>query len=340
MAEITLGFGTSHGSLLITKPADWTGRAGADRRNKALAFREKTYNFEELYDLRRGDDFAAQCTLEVRQERYDRCQKQLDVLADTLEKAAPDVVLIVGDDQHEWFSADVQPSFAVFCGSQVSNLAVTDAEMKKNIADGRLVDPLGYHPARDVSYPVQQELARHIIKHSMQEGFDVAACMAQPKDLHEENRLKNLGHAYAFVYRRILRDKPIPIVPVLVNTFYPPNQPLPKRCFELGRAIARAIKSWDRKLRVAVCGSGGLSHFVIDEAFDEKLLNAMKNRDQQVLTGESDDMYRSGTSETKNWLVCAGMLAETNLEMKLLDYVPCYRSEAGTGNAMAFATWQ
>src|SRR5687767_2834337 len=124
MAEITLGLGTSHGSLLNTKPEDWVGRAAADRRNKALAFRRKTYNFDELAEHRRADNFAAQCTIEVRRERYDRCQKQLDVLADTLAKAAPDVVLIVGDDQHEWFSEDVQPSFAVFCGDKVSNLAV------------------------------------------------------------------------------------------------------------------------------------------------------------------------------------------------------------------------
>ena len=50
-------------------------------------------------------------------------------------------------------------------------------------------------------------------------------------------------------------------------------------------------------------------------------------------------MFRSGTSETKNWIAVAGILSGTDLEMDLLDYVPCYRTEAGTGNAMAFATW-
>ena len=86
--------------------------------------------------------------------------------------------------------------------------------------------------------------------------------------------------------------------------------------------------------------SGGVSHFVIDEAFDWRLLNAMKRRDYKALLEEPEVHFRSGTSETKNWLVVAGMLAETNLEMELLDYVPCYRSEAGTGSGMAFATWQ
>ena len=51
-------------------------------------------------------------------------------------------------------------------------------------------------------------------------------------------------------------------------------------------------------------------------------------------------MFRSGTSETKNWITVAGILAETELEMNLLDYVPSYRSEAGTGCGMAFASWE
>ena len=71
-----------------------------------------------------------------------------------------------------------------------------------------------------------------------------------------------------------------------------------------------------------------------------RLLNAMKKRDYKTLIAEPDIHFRSGTSETKNWLVVAGMLAETKLDMDLLDYVPCYRSEAGTGSGMAFATWQ
>ena len=92
--------------------------------------------------------------------------------------------------------------------------------------------------------------------------------------------------------------------------------------------------------RVAVVASGGVSHFVVDEAFDRRLLDAMMTRNYKVLTGEPDIHFRSGTSETKNWLVVAGMIAETNLKMELLDYVPCYRSEAGTGSGMAFAAWQ
>ncbi len=48
----------------------------------------------------------------------------------------------------------------------------------------------------------------------------------------------------------------------------------------------------------------------------------------------------SGHSEIKNWITVAGIMAETRLKMNIVDYVPCYRSEAGTGNAMGFAYWK
>ena len=86
--------------------------------------------------------------------------------------------------------------------------------------------------------------------------------------------------------------------------------------------------------------SGGLSHFVIDEAFDKDVLSAMQSNDEDHLSAIPNHFFRSGTSETKNWITGVGALATTDLKMNLIDYVPCYRSEAGTGNSMAFAVWQ
>jgi len=59
-----------------------------------------------------------------------------------------------------------------------------------------------------------------------------------------------------------------------------------------------------------------------------------------AIRGEPNVMFRAGTSETKNWITAMGAMSDTDFEMTLIDYVPCYRSEAGTGNAMAFATWE
>jgi 3-O-methylgallate 3,4-dioxygenase len=41
--------------------------------------------------------------------------------------------------------------------------------------------------------------------------------------------------------------------------------------------------------------------------------------------------------ETKNWIAAGGALER--LDMHLIDYVPGYRSPAGTGVGMTFASW-
>ena len=106
MAEIVFGFGSSHGPLLATPPHEWDLRANVDRKNKALAFGAGTYDFQHLYELRKGEHFENQNTLDVRSERDARCQHQLDVLGERIAKVNPDVLIVVGDDHHEWFLND------------------------------------------------------------------------------------------------------------------------------------------------------------------------------------------------------------------------------------------
>ena len=337
MAEIVFGFGTSHGPLLATPPHEWDLRANVDRKNKALAFGAGTYNFEQLYDLRKEHQFEKQNTIEVRRERDARCQHQLDVLGQRLGAINPDTLIIVGDDHHEWFLNDIQPAFSIFYGKEIFNRALTPAEEQQKIANGGGYAMKLYYPPKDEIYPCPSALAAHVISSTIQDGFDTTALGEQPNDAGVP---RQLGHSYGFIYRRILKSRPVPLIPILVNTYYPPNQPTTRRCFDFGRAVARAVKAWPGKERVAVVASGGVSHFVIDEAFDQRVLKAMKARDYKALVAEPEAYFRSGTSETKNWLVVAGMLAETSLDMELLDYVPCYRSEAGTGSGMAFAAWQ
>ena len=62
--------------------------------------------------------------------------------------------------------------------------------------------------------------------------------------------------------------------------------------------------------------------------------------DADTLTGLPAEWFNSGNSEIRNWIVLAGAVAQSGLRMQLVDYVPCYRSEAGTGCAMGFAHWQ
>jgi len=70
------------------------------------------------------------------------------------------------------------------------------------------------------------------------------------------------------VYEYMLTGEDIPMVPVMINTFFPPNQPTPARCYALGRSLRKAIDSWDSDKRVAVIASGGLSHTIMDEEID------------------------------------------------------------------------
>ena len=337
MAEIVFGFGTSHGPLLATPPEQWDLRANVDRKNKELAFRDGTYDFEKLYALRKDAHFEKQNEIAVRTERDARCQKQLDVIGEKIKQVNPDAILIVGDDHHEWFLNDIQPTFSIFHGKEVFNRALTKEEEEEKISRGNGYAMKIYYPQKNETYPCPTGLASHIVHNVVQQDFDVTAIGEQPAD---NGQLRQLGHSYGFIYRRVLGSKPVPLIPVLVNTYYPPNQPTPKRCFEFGRAIGRAIKSYKGAERIAVAASGGVSHFVVDEEMDRRLLNAMLRKDYTTLMNEPDIHFRSGTSETKNWIVTAGILAETDLKMDLLDYVPCYRSEAGTGNAMCFAYWE
>ena len=338
MAEIIYGLASSHGPLLRLPPEDWGVRADFDRRHPALAFRHGSYNFEELCELRKDDRkfFEAQSHIDVKRERHAACQKQLDALAEKFDAETPDVIVMVGDDQHEWFSNQVQPSFAMVTGPEVVNRAYTDEEKERLIAGGRKNDIYTHRPESDQAYRVECGLADAIMEHAVEDGFDLAAIMEQPTGDDEKI---SVGHAFGYIHRRIMRDSPVPVVPLLINTFYPPNQPLPSRCYDFGRMVGNAIREWGPGKRVVVAASGGASHFVVDEEWDDKMMTAFRARDTETFLSEPNIQFRDGTSEVKNWITVAGILDSTDKEMNLLDYVPCYRSEAGTGSGMAFATW-
>jgi hypothetical protein len=124
----------------------------------------------------------------------------------------------------------------------------------------------------------------------------------------------------------------------MMNTYYAPNVPSSRRCYALGAALAAAIDDWRGAQRVAIVASGGLSHcFVLDE-LDRLVLAALEAHDDGALCAIPRRYFRAGTSEILNWIVAGGALQEC--EMDVVDYIPGYRSAAGTGTGIAFATWQ
>jgi 3-O-methylgallate 3,4-dioxygenase len=90
---------------------------------------------------------------------------------------------------------------------------------------------------------------------------------------------------------------------------------------------------------VAVFGSGGLSHFVIDEALDHAFLDAIRAGDPERMEAYGEAMFQAGTSEIKNWMPVTVGMADLGFRPTVLDYVPCYRSAAGTGNGQGFVYW-
>ncbi len=330
MAEIVLGIGSSHGPLLSTPPEKWDLRAQADRENKKHWYRGKTYDYESLLK-ERAPGFAAEVTVEARRERFAQCHKAMEALTRKFKETAPDAVVILGNDQREFFDEGLTPSITVYRGGEIRNLQHTPANSPPGI---NIAEP-GNAPQEGASYPGSTALADHILDSLAAENFDLAQSDQTPTAAPRGG----IPHAYGFLYHSILGDTPPPSVPIILNVHFPHNVPKNRRCLDLGAALARAIRGFNGFKRVAIMASGGLTHFVVDEELDRKILAAMQTCDEAALEAIPESMFKVGTAEIKNWYPAIAAANKAGLRYHLVDYVPCYRSEAGTGNAMAFVYW-
>jgi hypothetical protein len=358
MAEIVLGLGTSHSPMLSLNAQQWREYAQGDLKHTGLVYPPDglSMTYEEGLAhvptaIRERDISDA-----VFEKQVEQCQRGISELAKTYAEVAPDVTVIISDDQDEWFFEDNMPTFSVYWGDSVPIVP-------RPIPEGPRAEMMkamfaGYGDvAMDV--PVNKELGRHIIDHMMNNNFDVAhfnyvkenyggkVGRRYPRidgelDLvrETEDRSQGLPHGYSFVVKRIFGNKPDQIVPIFENTCYPPNQPTVKRSYAFGEEVRRAIESWDSDARVCVVASGGLSHFVVDEVLDWQVLNGLQNKDPETLQSVPRERLYSAASEAQNWIALGGVLQDTDLKMDLVEYVPVYRTPAGTGGGWGFARWQ
>ena len=330
MAELVLGLASSHSPQLSTPADGWAGRGERDKGNQELIGADGiTSNYEDL--LARTDvvRIAKEITPDKFEQRHQQNQKAIAHLSQKLYDARLDVLVMVGDDQQEYLLDDNMPAFCVYWGSEVKVAAHEAGPSTGN----RLL--IGYN-TEDQHAPTDSALGRHIIEQLMDAEFDVgrSSFLAPSKG----GRAKGgIGHAFGYVYNRLMTGATIPTVPIMLNTYYPPNQPTPKRCYNLGQALKSAIESWPREIRVGILASGGMSHFVVDEELDQQALAGMKAKSVEKLSALPREKINSGSSEIRNWIVVTG--ATERLDMNVVDYVPCYRSPAGTGCGMGFATW-
>jgi catalytic LigB subunit of aromatic ring-opening dioxygenase len=321
VARIVLGMGASHSPHVSTPLELWAARGANDPNIVGKDV------FERLRE--QNCSWASkEITAEKWQKRYTAVQAAITRLVDTMASVRPDVVVTVGDDQHEVFSADHTPAIDIYWGESLHDTP----------PDPTTLNPVrrsmiwAEHAEEQVTNPTDADLGRHLIESLTAEGFDISHSRMLPES-------HNIGHAFNFVYRRIMNGRLVPQVPVMLNTYYPPNQPTLKRCFALGEGLRRAIDSWDTDKRVALFASGGLSHFVVDEKLDRAVLNALKDDDAETLTSFPEEVMVSGTSEIRNWVTVAGAMSGGGLGMQIVDYVPLYRSEAGTGLGAGFVQW-
>ncbi len=329
MADIVLGVASSHTPQLSSGVDMWPDHADRDRRQPQLLGKDGAYHGYDEILAAADPGMERELDQAVWAAKYRRCQDAVAVLAGQLAKAEPDIAVIIGDDQRELFLDDGIPALACFVGDELVDFPPGD-EARARMPKGIQAASWAVHTDHPEPHPVSAALSRHITEQLVGADFDVLLFTQQPAG-------RSLGHAFTFPRYRLGLPATTPIVPIFINTYYQPNVPSAARCYALGQVIRRAVESWGSPARVAVIASGGLTHFVIDEELDRQVLSGITDRDPGRLRSLSRAQLRSGNSEILNWVAAAGAL--DGLAATAIDYVPGYRSPAGTGTGMAFAYW-
>lgn len=180
-------------------------------------------------------------------------------------------------------------------------------------------------------YPGHASLGQHLYQFALEQEFDPA--LVEGGLDFDENFCVPLKH--------LDPDGRYPLVPVIVNGVNPP-WPTPKRCYDFGRMIRRAVEAQSQAERVVVLGTGGLSHRVgtpeagqINTHFDRDFLQRLESGEPARLTDysrEEIDAAGNGAHEIRTWLVAAGA-AGVPFEVLVYEPVPAWL----TGTSVAAA---
>src|SRR3954447_13135069 len=303
MAELVLGIGTSHTPMLNAPAEDWPRFIDRDAVRDFLDKEGQLTTYEELLD-RAEPHVAAELTPERFAARHAEAQAGVAHLRDAVRRAELDALIVIGDDHKD-------VPLNGFSGPDWARRATARY----------------YEETEPRAYPVESGLALHLTTSLVDREFDPVSSDALPDG-------KGEGHAFAFVRKRLMEDPTLPVVPVFLNTYFPPNQPTPRRCYNLGRAIREAVESYPGDARVGIVGSGGLSHFVVDEDLDRGVLDACARKDAEALQSLPRHKLNSGSSEIRMWICVAG--AVEHLDFAWSRYVPGYRTPAGSGTGLGF----
>lgn len=273
--------------------------------------------------------------MEVFERKSAACQAALDRLADDLERAAPDVVVIITDDQAELFQQTNLPALSIFYGEALKTIPRANVNHLRHMVSEPFFKYMAESYAMDQvrTFPGHAKFARELIERLIDHGIDIGAAAAV-----EEPEKAGIGHGVGFVIHRLFRGKRIPVIPVLLNTYYPPNTPTASRCYAIGQALRASIEASHEKLRVVLVASGGLSHFVVDEPLDLRVLENLGEGRGVNLESFPKGGLNSGSSEILNWILLAGAIE--HLKKRWCEYLPLYRQAAGSGIGVGFGAWE
>jgi hypothetical protein len=285
-----------------------------------------------------GDDSGVAAAREHRRRLLSGYAK----LRRTLDEFRPDVLLIWGDDQYENFKRDCIPAFCVGIFK-----SVTGTPFGKVGAPFKTQQNAWNLPAdTKLTLRGHEEAASGLTRTLIDEGFDIAYLM-------ETRHPGGLAHSFnnTVLYLDFeRRGFDYPIVPFHVNCYgnqlmkvaagavgegrdqVSPPAPSPKRCFEVGRSIARyfAASPW----RTALIASSSWSHgsltakhgrlypdLAADRARYEELESGRFTRWGELKREQIED---SGQNEILNWICLAGAMTELGRSIEVVEYVESY----------------
>jgi len=229
-----------------------------------------------------------------------------------IEKVKPDVCIVVFNDHATAFSMDFIPTFALGCAAEF--------EPADEGWGPRPVPTVHGHP----------ELASHIAQSVIQDEFDLTIVNNMEVD-------HGLTVPLTLMFGQP-KEWPCKVIPLAVNVvLFPP--PSGKRCFNLGKAIRKAVESYPEDLRVVIFGTGGMSHQIsgpraglINSDFDKAFLDGLVNDPQRVAEIRHVEYMREAGAEGIEmvmWLIMRGALDEKVHERYRFYTVPASNTAVG-----------
>ena len=211
----------------------------------------------------------------------------------------PDVIFLVYNDHATAFSLDIIPTFAI-----------GTAEQFQPADEGwgpRPVPVVKGHP----------DLASHIAQSVIQQDFDLTIVNKMDVDHGLTVPLSLMcGQPPADNF-----EWPCPVIPFAVNVVQYPV-PSGQRCFNLGKAIRKAIETYDEDINVHIWGTGGMSHQLqgaraglINKEFDRVFMDKLINDPQAAADISHIDFVREAGSEGIElvmWLIARGAMNDVN----------------------------